>query len=131
MIRTLVLNHLEEAFLFVLTFFASSSALSIPKPIPAKEWIVTPPILQAAIPVYMRHEYLVAQNIVNIPVDAVTAIASGDFACFCRRLVMISRNRTDLPVPRSIPSVIQHLLVGQLTSTACVEEAYPLVNCKV
>lgn len=130
MIRTLVLNHLAEAFLFVLTFLASSSALSIPKPIPAKEWIVTPPILQAAIPVYMRHKHVVAQNIVNIPVDAVTAIASGDLACFCRRLVMISRNRTDLPVPRSIQLVTQRLFVGRLTSTACVEKAYPIVNCK-
>ena len=121
MINTLVLAHLVEAFLFILIFFASSSALSIPKPIPAKEWIVTPPILQAAIPVYMRNGHVVVQNIDNLPVDAVTATASDDLTCFFLRPAMISRKRTDLPVPRSIESVTRHLLVQRLTSTACIK----------
>ena len=120
-INTLVLAHLVEAFLFILIFFASSSALSIPNPIPAKEWIVTPPILQAAIPVYMRYGHVVVHNIDNIPVDAVTATASEDLICFCLRPAMISRKRTDLPVPRGIESVTRHLLVQRLTSTACIE----------
>lgn len=51
MIHTFVLAHLCAAFLFFLTFLASSSAVSTPNPIPAKLWIVLPPILHAAIPV--------------------------------------------------------------------------------
>jgi hypothetical protein len=45
---------------------------------------VTPPMLQAA-----------------MPVEAVTATASGLAMYFLRRDLMISRKRTDLPVPVS------------------------------
>ena len=51
-------------------------------PMPEKECIVMPPILQAA-----------------IPVEAVTATASGHFVCSLRLLQIISRNKTDLPLP--------------------------------
>ncbi|KAF8578229.1 hypothetical protein K439DRAFT_1306840, partial [Ramaria rubella] len=61
---------------------ASCSALSRPKPIPPNECKVTPPTLQAA-----------------IPVDAVMATASSVLENFLRRLLMISRSKTDFPVP--------------------------------
>ncbi|KAF9785298.1 hypothetical protein BJ322DRAFT_1006065, partial [Thelephora terrestris] len=50
MISTLVLIQRELAFLFFLTLSASCSGFSRPRPIPANEWIVIPPILHAAIP---------------------------------------------------------------------------------
>jgi hypothetical protein len=37
---------------------------------------------------------------VKVPVDAVTATASGALTYFLRRVLIISRRRTDLPVPR-------------------------------
>lgn len=82
MIRTLVRVHREIAFLFRLIFFARSSAGSRARPTPPKECNVVPLMLQAA-----------------IPVEAVTATASGDFECLDRSVRMISRSRTDLPVP--------------------------------
>ncbi|KAF2197020.1 hypothetical protein GQ43DRAFT_357397, partial [Delitschia confertaspora ATCC 74209] len=60
----------------------SSSAGSFPSPIPAKLCSVTPPMLQAA-----------------RPVDAVTATRSGSRMNFFRNSEMISRRRTDFPVP--------------------------------
>lgn len=51
MIKTFVFSHRITAFLFFLTLSASFSAVSIPRPIPANECIVIPPMLQAAIPV--------------------------------------------------------------------------------
>lgn len=50
MISTLVLNHLAIAFLVFRTLVASSSAFSMPSPIPENEWMVVPPMLHAAIP---------------------------------------------------------------------------------
>lgn len=50
MIKTLVLSHRVRAFLFFFILVANSLAPSIPRPIPAKEWMVTPPMLQAAMP---------------------------------------------------------------------------------
>ena len=82
MMRTFVLNHLAAAFLFFFTLPAKTSGFSMPKPTPPNECRVTPPMLQAA-----------------IPVEAVTATASADAAYFLRRLFMISRRRTDFPVP--------------------------------
>lgn len=82
MISTLVRCHLDIAFLFFLILLASCSGGSIPMPIPANEWIVTPPMLHAA-----------------MPVEAVIATASGDFEYLLRRTLMISRRRTDFPVP--------------------------------
>jgi hypothetical protein len=35
----------------------------------------------------------------DIPVEAVMATASGDLTCFFLRLLIISRSRTDFPVP--------------------------------
>ena len=35
----------------------------------------------------------------DIPVEAVIATTSGDLTCFFRRVFMISRRRTDFPVP--------------------------------
>lgn len=49
-ISTFVRSHLMLAFRFFLIFVTRSSTGSIPKPIPANEWMVTPPILQAAMP---------------------------------------------------------------------------------
>lgn len=102
MMSTFVLIHLEFAFLFLRTFDASSSALSIPSPIPAKEWIVTPPMLHAAIPEIRVFNNSRTKMYGYRPVDAVIATASGVVTCFFRRVLMISRRRTDLPVPRKI-----------------------------
>lgn len=72
-------------------------------PIPAKECIVTPPILQAAIPGYMRAISIVVRNAAqNIPVDAVIAIASADLEYRLRSTLIISRRSTDFPVPRRV-----------------------------
>ncbi|OCL07584.1 hypothetical protein AOQ84DRAFT_276932, partial [Glonium stellatum] len=60
----------------------SSSAGSLPNPIPAKLCKVTPPILQAA-----------------RPVEAVTATRSGSLIYFLRSADIISRKSTDFPVP--------------------------------
>lgn len=60
------------------------SADSLPRPMPENEWIVDPPMLQAA-----------------IPVDAVTATASERPLNLTLRALMISRKRTDFPVPES------------------------------
>lgn len=65
-----------------LTFFTSSGTGSLPRPIPAKLWRVTPPILQAA-----------------RPVDAVTAVRSGSLRYLLRSFVIISLMSTDFPVP--------------------------------
>ena len=54
MIRTLVLSQRVMAFLFFLTLLRRASRESAPMPIPANEWIVTPPTLQAAIPGWVR-----------------------------------------------------------------------------
>ncbi|KAF1359774.1 hypothetical protein EJ07DRAFT_22793, partial [Lizonia empirigonia] len=51
MIRTLVRNHRCLALAFRLIFLTRSSAGSLPRPIPAKLCIVTPPMLHAAKPV--------------------------------------------------------------------------------
>jgi hypothetical protein len=58
---------------------ASTSADSLPKPIPANECTVLPPMLRPA-----------------IPVEAVMAMDSGKRS---RSKRMISRRRTDFPVP--------------------------------
>ncbi|KAI0317992.1 hypothetical protein OF83DRAFT_1030784, partial [Amylostereum chailletii] len=58
---------------------ASFSAVSFPRRIPAQECRVVPPILRDA-----------------IPVDAVIA---NHFFCSGPNNLMISRRRTDLPVP--------------------------------
>ncbi|KAJ7022867.1 hypothetical protein C8F04DRAFT_879473, partial [Mycena alexandri] len=60
----------------------SVSADSLPSPMPPKEWIVMPPMLQAA-----------------MPVDAVMATASAALLCVFLSVLMISRRRTDFPVP--------------------------------
>lgn len=79
-IRTLVLAHRVEAFLFLLIFAAKWSADSIPNPIPAKEWIVTPPILHAAIPIIQEknidQQMIKKTQKTTSPVDAVIATAS-------------------------------------------------------
>ncbi len=82
MISTLVLNHLVMAFLFRLMLVTSWPTSLVPSPTPLNECSVCPPMLHAA-----------------MPVDAVTATASALRTCFLRRLPMISRRRTDLPVP--------------------------------
>ncbi|KAF8267803.1 hypothetical protein EI94DRAFT_1729461 [Lactarius quietus] len=102
MMRTLVRFHLELAFLFFLIFETSASALSIPRPIPANEWIVTPPMLQAA-----------------MPVEAVTATASGVLTYSLRRVLMISRRRTDLPVPTDKSALLGEKLQKQYSRPAC------------
>ena len=64
-IRTLVLAHRVEAFLFLLILSAKKSTDPTPNPIPAKEWIVTPPILQAAIPIIQEkniHQQTIKEN---------------------------------------------------------------------
>lgn len=48
--RTFVRSHRLLDFLFFRILVARSSALSIPRPMPAKECIVMPPMLQAAMP---------------------------------------------------------------------------------
>lgn len=80
--RHLVRCHRVTDFLFLLILFTIWSTGSMHSPAPLKLCRVTPPILQAA-----------------IPVDAVTATASADWPRFPRRLRMISRKRTDFPVP--------------------------------
>lgn len=80
---------------------------SFPSLIPAHEWRVTPPILRAA-----------------IPVEAVTATASGEVS---RRSFIISRKRTDFPVP------VDHQLSCCLrrslrTGGACKENVLPLFD---
>jgi hypothetical protein len=82
MINTCVLIHRPAAFLFFLILFANCSAVPSPIPIPPNECSVTPPILQAA-----------------IPVDAVTATASTERQYFFFKERMISLSRTDFPVP--------------------------------
>jgi len=57
MISTLVLAHRLADFLFFLILATNVSGGSVPKPMPANEWIVTPPMLQAAIPVGHRFLY--------------------------------------------------------------------------
>jgi hypothetical protein len=66
------------------TSAARRSAVPWPSPMPAKEWIVTPPMLQAA-----------------MPVGAVTTTASDRpaAACLSLRPAMMRRRRKDLPVP--------------------------------
>lgn len=54
----------------------------MPSPMPAKEWIVVPPIAQAA-----------------IPVEAVTTTPSFDRPCKLLRAVIMWRKSTDFPVP--------------------------------
>lgn len=81
-INTFVFVHLPEAFLFNLSFLRSISGVSVASPTPPNECKVTPPMLQAA-----------------IPVEAVTATASGFLAYLFRKPWIISRSRTDLPVP--------------------------------
>lgn len=70
------------AFLFFLIRLQSSSAESSASPAPPNACSVTPPMLHAA-----------------IPVEAVTATASFVFAYFFFRAMIISRSRTDFPVP--------------------------------
>lgn len=82
MINTFVLSHRDRAFLFFLILPTSTGAASIASPAPPKECRVTPPMLQAA-----------------IPVEAVTATASAAVAYFFRNDLMISRSKTDFPVP--------------------------------
>ena len=82
MTRTSERVHFPAAIRFLRTLAMSCSAASTPIPIPAKEWIVVPPTLQAA-----------------IPVEAVTATASDRPLCLRLRAEMISRRRTDFPVP--------------------------------
>lgn len=60
MMSTLVRSQRVLAFLFLRIFFARSSALSMPSPMPAKEWIVTPPMLHAAMPVAGGWERMVS-----------------------------------------------------------------------
>ena len=50
MMRTSVRSQRELAFLFFLMRVTNASTDSLPRPMPAKEWMVTPPILHAAIP---------------------------------------------------------------------------------
>ena len=103
MISTLVRSHREDAFLFRLTLTANCSALSTPKPIPAKEWTVTPPILHEAIPETFMVRGTDCGELVkpaeHIPVLAVIATASGIFLYFFCSALIISRSKTDLPVP--------------------------------
>lgn len=82
MMSTFVRSHLVIDFLFFLNLASRISGFSNASPTPPNECKVVPPMLQAA-----------------IPVDAVTAMASGLFTCFFFRPAMISRSRTDLPVP--------------------------------
>lgn len=112
MMSTLAFSHLFKAFLFLLTMEHSCSTLPVPRPMPAKEWIVIPPILHAA-----------------IPVDAVTAIESSFPANFLRKAAMISRSRTDFPVPESLrSSVVEREVKHQRhTSTSCEEDILPLL----
>jgi hypothetical protein len=84
MINAFVLVHLAKAFLFFFNFPINTPGSSSANPTPPNECNVIPPILQAA-----------------IPVDAVTATASGLFACFFLSPAMISLSKTDLPVPMS------------------------------
>lgn len=50
MMSTSVRSQRELAFLFFLMRVTRASTGSLPRPMPAKEWMVTPPILHAAIP---------------------------------------------------------------------------------
>lgn len=78
MIKTEVPRQRCDSFLEKAILSASFSAGSFPRPIPAQEWTVLPPILRPA-----------------IPVDAVTAIESP----YGLKILIISRKRTDFPVP--------------------------------
>jgi hypothetical protein len=98
-IKTLDLNHLDAAFLFFLILLTNSSALSMPRPIPAKEWIVTPPILQAAMPGKVELNRGASEEATNVPVEAVMATASSDETYFLLNDLIISLNKTDFPVP--------------------------------
>jgi len=60
--------------------------------------MVTPPILQAAIPKW-DWRCILKQDGSNVPVDAVTATASGMVTYFLRKVLMISLSKTDFPVP--------------------------------
>lgn len=82
--RTFVLSHLAAAFLFFLILGNSTPTSSTASPAPPNECNVIPPMLQAA-----------------IPVEAVTATASGALEYFLRSDLIISRRRTDFPVPTS------------------------------
>jgi hypothetical protein len=100
------------AFLFLRTFVASSLAVSIPRPIPEKEWMVTPPILHAA-----------------MPVEAVMATASNDLRCFSFMFLMISRRSTDLPVPKGLNQPPKAHTKGLTrTSAARIEDAASLFH---
>lgn len=79
--------HLPLAVRCFLTLVMRTSAASVPRPIPEKEWIVVPPMLQAA-----------------MPVEAVTATASPAAPYLRLRDEMISRRRTDFPVPALDPA---------------------------
>lgn len=85
----------------------------MPRPIPEKEWIVIPPTLQAA-----------------MPVEAVTATASAEPLCLRFSEVIISRKRTDFPVPTGVRCGGQgsKLLSRRsfLTSGSCEEDVLPL-----
>ncbi|KAF8487934.1 hypothetical protein JB92DRAFT_2758369 [Gautieria morchelliformis] len=99
MISTFVLTHRVEAFLFRLILVASCSGLSKPRPMPPKEWSVTPPMLQAA-----------------MPVEAVMATASSLGRNLWRRLLMISRSSTDFPVPICVSEPVKNTLFPASTS---------------
>ncbi|KAE8380863.1 hypothetical protein BDV26DRAFT_279166 [Aspergillus bertholletiae] len=79
--RTFVRSQRFLPLGFFLTCDASGTG-SLPNPIPAKLWRVTPSMLQAA-----------------RPVDAVTATLSGSLLYLSRSFFIISLMRTDFPVP--------------------------------
>ena len=85
MMRTFVRVHRDAAFLFFLMRPTRMLMSSVARPHPPKECKVTPPMLHAA-----------------MPVEAVTATASGADMYFLRSDLMISRRRTDLPVPGGV-----------------------------
>ena len=82
MINTFVLTHRATAFFCFLIFPTSCLGSSIPSPTPPNECRVVPPMLHAA-----------------MPVEAVTATASGAVTNFFRSAAIISLSKTDLPVP--------------------------------
>lgn len=97
MTSTLVRLHLATELRFLRMLAMSCSTGLTPSPMLANEWIVVPPILHAA-----------------MPVDAVTATASVLPRYLRLSEAMISRRRTDLPVPaRTVsshrsPQVLEH-----------------------
>ena len=80
MMRARVRSHRLRTACFARTLSASSSAGAWPRPIPAYEWTVVPPTLDAA-----------------IPVDAVTKTWS--LPCMRRSTSITLRSVNDLPVP--------------------------------